>query len=312
MSAGCVCTGKMGNTGSPSVKPFGVPAGLYMVPILANDGTRNGLDLTSATLGADLLEKINHTDPSKRFYPYLGLTGVDLGSPTPKYETLDNDERELLSKGIRTVKFDVRSVTEQFYDKTSSACVDFGVIWVDVCGNLKGEKEGENFYPILVNKGSFNSVFVPSTNAASTKVEFEMDYSINVNDGKQWMLSITDFGIFNPLQLKGMIDVNFVIVEVVDGENFTVDAEMDYGFANNPIAWTGAGAANFSLYNNTTAASVTIAAAVESVIVPGRYAIAVTAPITDTDSVTLDAFKAATGNLMNGFEGVDNTFVYTY
>jgi hypothetical protein len=309
--AGCSCNGKLGNTGFPQVKPFGVTAGLYMVPILADDGTRNGLDLTSTTLGADLLAMINNVDPSKRAYPFLNLRNVTHTEAEATYETADNGERFKLRDGVKTIMFDVWDVTEQYFDKTAGACVNFGLFLVDVCGNVKGQKEGDNLYPRPVNRASFNSMYIDATADAGSKVRFEMDYNLVTSDGAQWMLSASDFGVVNPLEVLGMIDVRFELVDVVSDTQFVVDAAFDYGYANAPLAWRGAVAANFNLFNVTDSASITITTVAESATVPGRYTFTVPS-VTAADIVRLGAFKAATGNLMNGYEGIDLSFEYSW
>lgn len=309
--AGCNCSGKIGNTGFPNVKPFGVVAGLYWVPILADDGTRNGLDLTSANLGSDLLGKVNHVDPSKRWYPFLNLRNVTQVEADPSFETMTNGERFLLRKGIKTVTYQVRDVTEQYYNKVADACVDFGLVRVDVCGNVSGILDGDFLYPRPVNKGSFFSKYMDATDDAAPSVYIEMDYDLVTSDGDQWMIPAADFGSIKPLELKGMIDVVFDIVDVVSGTSLIVDASFDYGYANERLPWRGAVASNVSLYNNTDSASITFTMA-ESATVPGRYTLTASPAVTAADSVTISGFKAATGNLMNGYEGAETTFAWSW
>lgn len=310
--AGCNCTGdRLGNSGYPNVKPFGVTAGIYMVPILASDGSRNGLDLTSTTLGADLLAMVNHVDPSKRAYPYLGLKNVTPTEGDAVYQTADDGQRFKLRNGIQNITFEVWGVTEQFYGKTASACVDFGIYQVDNCGNLKGQKEGENLYPRPMNKESFHSVYVPTSNEAGAKVMFDIDYDFLTSDANQWMLPASDFGDFSALSLKGMIDVRLTLVDVVSSTVSIVDAEFDYGYANNPLPWKGATGADFAFYNVTDGATIA-KTVVESTTIPGRYTITASSAITAADVVTLNAYKAATGNLMNGYEGIELEFVYSW
>ncbi len=310
--AGCNCSGnRLGNTGYPNVKPFGVTAGIYMVPINAADGTRNGLDLTSTNLGAAILAMVNNVDPSKRAYPYLGLKNVAPTEGEAVYQTADDGQRFKLRNGIQNITFEVWGVTEQFYGKTASACIEFGIYQVDNCGNLKGQKEGEYLYPRPVNKESFNSMYVPTSNEAGAKVVFDMDFDFLTSDSNQWMLPAEDFGVLSLLSLKGIIDVRLTLVDVQSATVSVVDAEFDYGYANNPLPWKGAVAADFTFYNVTDGAAITKTVA-ESATVPGRYTITAGSAIGASDIVTLNAFKAAAGNLMNGYEGIELEFVYSW
>lgn len=311
-TAGCSCSGKLGNSGRPNVKPFGITAAVFLVPILADDGSRNSLDLTSTDLGGDLLAMVNNVDPSKRAYPYHNLINVTFNEADPTYETVDNGERFKIKDGVKTVAYDVYNVSNQYYDKVSGACVEFGMYAVDTCGNLKGEKDGDNLYPRVVNQGSFNSMYVDATSEAKAKVHFEMDYSILSNDGDQWMIPFSEFGSYNALQLKGMIDVYFELVEVTDSTTFVVDAQFGYGSAVDPLPWRGGLTADFSLYNETDEADVALDSVTEDPNVPGRYTIVTTAAVDATDNTTVDCFRAATGNLINGYEGTGLTFQYSW
>lgn len=309
--AGCNCTGTgLGNTGYPNQKPFGVTTGILMVPILARDGSRNGLDMTSTTFGADILAMINNADASKRAYPYLNLKSV---APVQAEAVFAEDEfgvRSWLRNGIKTITYEQWDVSNQYYDKVDTACVNFGIYEIDNCGNLKGQLEGEMLYPRPMNSKSFNSMFMEPTATTPSKVVFNVDYDKNTSDGDQWMLPASEFGVLNLLQLQGMIDVNLTLVDVVSATEFVVDATFDYGYANERTAWEGATATDFTLYNNTDSAVITKTVA-ESTTVPGRYTFTVPA-VTAADSVSLDAFRAATGNMINGFEGVELTFAYSW
>jgi hypothetical protein len=307
--AGCNCGGKLGNTGFPDVKPFGLTVGFVMVPIRAKDGTRNGLDMTSTTLGQDYLDLLNNPDPSKRGYPYLSLVNVTHEEADATFQTFDNGTRTKTRDGIKTIKYEVSGVTNQFYKKTSEACVDFGLYAIDACGNLKGQLEGTDLYPRPVNRGSFNSTFIDAIADAETSVMFEMDYGFTTNDGDQWMVSQSDFiSVVDPLQGLGMIDVQFSNIVVDSATQITFNASFCYGYANAKTPWTGAGQTDFSLTNLTTPAVIAVATAVESLTVPGEY-VATFLAQTTSDEVELDAFRASSGSLVNGFEGEEATFV---
>lgn len=310
--AGCACTGAgIGNSGYPSgVKPFGVTAGIYKVPILAGDGSRNGLSLSSTTLGADILAMINNPDPTKRAYPFQDLKSVTPAEEDAVFVTDDRGVRSWLRNGIQMITYSVWGVSEQYYANVNSICVDFGIYEIDNCGNLKGQKEGEYLYPRPMNTQSFNSKFLPQTNEAKSQVVFNVDYDVNTSNGDQWMLPASDF-TFNLLQLKGMIDVAITLVDVVSATSFIVDCEFNYGYANAPLPWTGAVLADFDLYNVTDSAVITPSAVAESATIPGRYTFTVPA-VDATDEVTVNAFKAATGNLLNGFEGIELEFIYSW
>jgi len=305
--AGCNCNGQIGNTGFPNVKPFGLTSGVFLMPILASDGTRNGFDLTSATLPADLLAAINNPDPSKRLYPFNNLRNVTHNEADPNYETADNGERFKTRDGIKTVTFECWGVTEQFYAKVSDNCVQFGVFLVDVCGNLKGQKEDTHLYPRPVNKYSYDAKFIDATADAGTKVMIQMDYSLVTSDGDQWMIPSDMFAPYSALELNGMIDVNLDIT-VEDVTTLFVRAKFNYGNAVNQMPWTGAVLADFTAKNVSTSSNITIASVSESATEPGFYTITIPAQA-NGDACTLKAFHAATGNMLFGYESTVTAFI---
>lgn len=307
--AGCSCTGKLGNTGIPSIKPFGLTSGIVMVPIRADDGTRNGLDITSLTLGQDWLDLLNNTDPSKRGYPYLDLKNVIHEETDPNFEEDDKGERFKTRDGIKRITYEKWEVNEQFFAKTSAACVEFGIYEIDVCGNIKGQLDGDNLFPRPANKGSFDAKFINATADLGSKVMFTTDYKFITNDGNQWMLLQSDFiSVVDPLEGLGMVDVQFTTITVDSTTQITVQTNFQYGPANALIPWTGAGPTDFSLLNITTPAVIAVGTAVESLTVPGEYAITFLLQ-TPADVVELDAFRASTGSLINGYEGIEKTFI---
>lgn len=308
-TAGCICTGNMQNTGYPDAKPFGVVKGKIFMPLVADDGTRNGIDLTSLTLEADILAAVNNADPSKRMYIFNNIMNASAPEADPTFATTDLNERFLTANGVTNVLWEQWGVTEQFFAKVQGQCVSFGEYEIDVCGNLKGQKEGTVLYPRPVNKGSYKAKFQGSTATTTSMVSFNYDYAYTTSDGEQWQLPASVFGVNNPLELKGMIDVNLDIT-VDSTTELTVVASFDYGYAqipSGPIAWTGALLADFTAANLTTPAAISIVSVTETATV-GTYTIVI--PIQTTlDDCTLKAFRAATGTIINGYESATTAFV---
>ncbi len=304
--AGCSCSGKMSNTGIPDVKPFGVVKGKAFMPLVADDGTRNGIDLTSLTLDQDILDAVNNPDPSKRLYLFTNIQNATAPEADPTFATTDLNERFLTAQGVTNVLWEQWGVTEQFFNKVQSQCVSFGEYEIDVCGNLKGQKEGTVLYPRPVNKSSYKAKFQGATATTPSMVMFNYDYEYTTNDGNQWQIAASEFGANNPLELKSMIDVNLAIT-VDSATNLTVVASFDYGYANAPKAWTGALLADFTSANITTPAVITITSVTETATA-GTYTIVIPAQTT-SDDCTLTAFRAATGTMLNGYESAATAFV---
>ena len=225
----------------------------------------------------------------------------------PNYETADNGERFKTRDGVKTVTFECWGVNEQFYAKVSDNCVNFGIFLIDVCGNLKGQKEGTDLYPRPVNRYSYDAKFIDATADAGTKVMIQMDYSLVTNDGDQWMIPADSFAPYSALELQGMIDVNLAI-EVIASSQISIRASFDYGTAVQQLPWTGALITDFSLFNNSTGLVVAISSFSESPFEPGFYTVTFPAQ-TALDQILVNGFKAATGNMLNGFEVKQASFL---
>lgn len=305
--AGCICAGKMSNTGIPDVKPFGVVKGKGFMPLVADDGTRNKLDPTSATLEADILAAVNNPDPSKRLYLFNNIQNATAPEADPTFATTDLNERFLTAQGVTNVLWEQWGVSEQFFAKVASQCVSFGEYEIDICGNLKGQLESDGMlYPRPVNKSSYKAKFTPATATTVSMVGFNYDYEYTTTDADQWYIAFGAFGANNPLDLKSMIDVNLVITPV-SATDLTVVASFDYGTANLRKPWVGAIAADITGANLTTPASFALTSLTPTAT-DGTYT-AVTPAQTTSDDCTLTAFHAATGVLLNGFESDPAAYV---
>ena len=161
MSLGCNCEAGLSNTGQPNCVPiFSVTSGLIMVPLKANDGTLNGLDLSaSVPVWSDL---INEADSSKRWFPIGAFENVELPKADSQFEEANSGKMAFLRQGKRSFSGELWSEdsTPTLLGKLQlNRCVDFGVYIVDVNGNLIGSKADGYLYPIPVDNPSFDPRF---------------------------------------------------------------------------------------------------------------------------------------------------------
>ncbi len=303
--AGCDCTGNFGNTGYPDAKTFGLPKGKGFMRNLADDGTRNRFDLTSTTFEADILAAVNHIDPSKRLYIFNNIQNASAPEADPTFDTSDLNERFLTSQGITNVLWEQKGVNEQFYNEVQSMCSAMGEFEFDVCGNMKGQKEGTNLYGRPINKNSYKAKFTGATATTPSMVSFNYDYEYTTSDANQWQLPASVFGVNNPLQLKGMLTVN-LDVTVVSATELTVVGTFNYGYANASTPWKGGLDTDFTGENLTTQATFSITSATE--ISDGTYTVIIPAQ-TAADNCMLKVFRAATGPMVNGYESSATPFI---
>jgi len=303
--AGCNCTGNFGNTGYPDAKAFGLVKGKGFMRNVADDGTRNGFDLTSTTFEADILAAINNPDPSKRLYIFTNIQNASAPEADPTFDTSDLNERFLTSQGITNVLWEQKGVNEQFYNQVQSMCNAMGEFEFDLCSNMKGQKEGTMLYGRPINRHSYKAKFTPATATTPSMVSFNYDYEYTTSDANQWQLPSSVFGANKPLELKGIIDVNLSIT-VVSATELTVVGTFNYGYANVSTPWKGALATDFTGENLTTPATFSVVSATE--ISDGTYTVIIPAQVA-ADNCTLEVFRAATGTMVNGYESSATAFI---
>lgn len=305
--AGCSCNGLIANSAYPNgVKPFGVTTAKILVPLIANDGTRNGIDL-EGDLNEQIFDLIYNPDPSKRGYIFGHLRNVTSEQADATFETADNGERFKLRDGIRTIKYQAWGVNEQYYAKAKDVCTSFGVYDVDVCGNIRGVKNStdEFLYPRNVNQYSYNVMFHDATNDASPKVTFEYDYDFVTNDANSWMLTQDELGL-NPNEINGILDVNLTIAPV-DDTTLTVSATFQYGTALTLLPFKGLTLSDLEAFNVTDDSSITVGA-VSQTGTDGVYTVTIPAQATN-DQAWLKVFRNVTETGVYGFESAKKTFV---
>jgi hypothetical protein len=248
MALGCNCNAGLSNTGKPGCLPIqSVTSGLIMVPLTANDGSLNFIDLT-ATLPtwADL---INEADPSKRWFPLQGFENVELPKADTIFEEANSGRMVYIRQGKRSFAGELWGETPTFYGKlNTNRCVQFGVYIVDVNGNLIGSKVGDALYPIPVDNQSFNPTYMFATDTTTSKVMVAFDFERLFDEGTMYMITPTEAGQnFN--DLDGLLDVNFTD-NTLTANDLTSELVLDYGTALNPIQFTGAIAADFEFTVN--------------------------------------------------------------
>lgn len=293
MSVGCNCNVGLSNTGRPGCVPLqSVTSKLIMVPLTANDGTLNGIDLSAVLpTWSDL---INEADSSKRWFPLPEFENVELPKADSQFEEANSGRMAFLRQGKRSFAGELWSddSTPTLLGKlTAGRCVQFGVYIVDVNGNLIGSKSNGFLYPIPVDEQSWDPKFMFATDSTVQKIMLGFDFYRLFDESTMYMITVTEAGInFN--DLSGLIDVNLTEVSQVTTVSITVNASFDYGTALNPILFQGAtNTADWSLYNVSTSTLIGVPSGVTEVF-PGVYLVnyAFNASYDYTLSVVKDGF----------------------
>jgi hypothetical protein len=254
MALGCNCNAGLSNTGRPNCLPIqSVTSKLILVPLKANDGTLNGLDLTAPVPVWDNL--INEVDASKRWFPLPTFENVELAKADSQFEEANSGRMAFLRQGKRSFAGELwaEDSSPQLLGKLqNNRCVDFGVYIVDVNGNLVGTKVGNFLYPIPVDNPSFDPRYMFATDSTISKIMVAFDFDRLFDEGTMYMVTPQEAGVnFN--DLTGLVDVNFTNLSQTLNTDVTFDNSLDYGTAYNAILFKGATLSDYQLFNNTTA-----------------------------------------------------------
>ena len=257
MAIGCNCNAGLSNTGRPNCVPIqSVTTKLIMVPLTANDGIKNYIDLTSPLPTWNSL--VNEADASKRWFPLPVFENVELPKADSQFEEANSGRMVFLRQGKRSFSGELwaeDSSPTLLSKLQNNRCVDFGVYIVDTAGNLVGSKVNDALYPIPVDNPSFDPKYMFATDSTTSKIMVAFDFDRLFDEGTMYMITASEAGVdFN--DLSGLLDVNFKNNVVTAGQLIS-DLALDYGTALNLIKFTGAVPGDFDITINGVAGTFT-------------------------------------------------------
>lgn len=296
---GCNCNVGLSNTGRPNCVPIQkVASRLFLMPIFANDGTKNGIDMADIPNFETL---VNEADASKRLFPLPVFENIEMAKADSQFEESASGRKAFLRSGVRSFAGELwaEDSSPVFLGKlVAGRCVDFGFFILDVEGNLIGAKDGSILRPIPVDVASWDPRWMPATDSSVQKIMVAFDWARNFDESTLWMITATDANQ-DMSAVEGLVDV--VLTPAVPGNTLnSFTAKLEYGTGVNPIKFAGAVLADFELVNNSTSATVSLSTLTEAP--EGTYSITPTSALTDGVSYTLKVVKA-------GFDG-EVTFTY--
>ena len=285
--AGCNCNAGLGNTGRPGCVPIqSVTSKLIMVPLNANDGTLNGIDLSAPLPTWNSL--VNEPDASKRWFPLPAFENVELPKAESQFEEANSGRMAFLREGKRSFTGELwgEDSTPTLLGKMKAGrCVNFGVYVVDVTGNLIGSKVNGYLYPIPVDNQSWNPTFMFATDSTVQKIMLTFDFDRLFDDSTMYMITATEANLdFNTL--TGLIDVNLVEVSS-SATQVVLEATFDYGTALNPILLQGVtSTSDWEIFDVTNQLSLGSPTAV-SELPAGTYTLLKSLTVGDTYTVSV-------------------------
>ena len=275
----CVkCVGGLQNTGLvfKSKAPQVAKKVLFM-PLSADDGTANGIDV-SGTTAIDLTTYVNQAEASKRIYPTFGILEqlTDEREEAIK-QSFDSGNVAYVRDGNLPIQFMLPNVPPSYKAKLDAVgCKKVGFFYVDNCGCVVGGKVvGDLLLPIPIMDYSFDSRFVRAGYETVGMLEINFLVDNKFNDADLTMIECEEL-TGDALRLEGLINLDGVVTDVDftpdDDAVLTLELTTDYGSARKKQPITGIKAADLEL--EMTSGALTIDAVVETS--PGVYLVDVT------------------------------------
>ena len=290
--ADCLCGTGLGNLGlSSCVVNRNVTNKLFFVPVYDSTGVKNKLDLTGTINEATIIALINQADASKRWYLSPVFENVVKATADTTFEEAPSQRKKRIKAGKKSFSAEHWDVAPQLEGKYNEyLCGGWGVIELDIDGNLIGKKVGTDLYPIPVDGDSFDVKYVDPTDTATSKLMVSFDYNRLMKSEELWLISADEIGADLNDQ-DGLKDVELEFVSKTSTQ-VVVNATLSYGTAVQLLKVKGLLAADFALYNNTLSASHSITTVTEGTGAnEGQYTITYVAITGATDNLTLSMAK---------------------
>ena len=290
--ADCLCGTGLGNLGlSSCVVNRNVTNKLFFVPVYDSTGVKNKLDLTGTINEATIIALINQSDASKRWYLSPVFENVVKATADTTFEEAPSQRKKRIKAGKKSFSAEHWDVSPQLEGKYNEyLCGGWGVIELDIDGNIIGKKVGTDLYPIPVDGDSFDVKYVDPTDAATSKLMVSFDYNRLMKSEELWLISADELGADLNDQ-DGLKDVELEFVSKTSTQ-VVVNATLSYGTAVQLLKVKGLLSADFTLYNNTLSASHTIATVTEGTGAnEGQYTITYAAITGSVDNLTLSMAK---------------------
>lgn len=266
----CKCDAGLGNTGTPNCAPIAsVTKKVIFVPTYKSDGTRNYIDLTTTLDAAYLTAAINNATTSERWFPLPYFENVTSERAESSFEEAPSGRRNFIKKGTRTLTGEIwgKDAQPQLIGKIEQTrCVDVSIFIVDIDGNIIGSGDVTDtgkLYPIRLDSQSIDAVLMAATDSTTQKIMVTMSFDDVEKDQDLYMLIADEDFTFDALDNNGLLDI-YSSYSSITTTGFVANLYTSYGSLKDLIVDAGLVAGDFSLYNVTTASSITITSVTES------------------------------------------------
>ena len=269
----CVCGSPAGiNAGTSGctieMKPMAFPIFEYEKKA---DGTRNGIDVTSATLGADIVAKVlASTAVAERLFPTLRVQNPTVSRTDTNYETTANGDKFRLDGegGIYSFLMEyygADGVFQIFREFKKMGCIDIVMYIATTDGNLWGTKDsitGTILYGYRLSKETIDSFFMFPVPGAKAKTMLSFDVDRDVCIENSFVITsneMVDTGGVKSTSLTALVSgFQTAVNPTPSNTTISVDVYEGFGSAGNRTKITGLLIANFVITDDPLGTPVVI------------------------------------------------------
>lgn len=288
----CKCDVGLGNTGTPNCAPIAsVLRKIYFVPTYKDDGTKNFIDLTVTLDDAYLTTALNAA-ADERWFPLPDFENVVSERGESTFEEAPSGTRSFVRKGSRTLTGEIwgKEALPTLIGKIEKArCVSVSAFIIDGDGKIIGTGDAtdpDKLYPIELDAQSIDAIWMAATDSTAQKINVSFTWADSVKDQDLYLVQPEVDFTFDALGANGLLDIQ-VEYSSITTTGFVAVLYNEYALKKSLVD-TGLILGDFSLYNNTTAASVTITSVTENP--DGTYTFVIPAQ-TSADNMTLTPSK---------------------
>lgn len=232
-----------------------------IVPRFQADGTtRNTIDLTSATLGADIQALVaTSTAVLERLYPFPRIENATFERTDTVFETAPSTRKYKIDGvgGVRTFNFELwakSAVHSIGRELTRIGCTDVDFYLVDVAGSIWGIKDNESDtimrgYEMATE--TFDSFKMYATDTTTQKIMISWDMDNAECEFNSYAITSGELG-YSATTLRANSPASIALVELdATHVQFTVTENTGDAVNNDPIIGLVIGPAVFTVISDT-------------------------------------------------------------
>ena len=320
-STGCICgVSAFPNMGTPNCTQEMLPMAFpILIPRWKADGsTRNSLDVSSATLGADIQALITTaTVVDERLYPFPRVQNPTIPRTDTAYETTANGDKFKLAGegGVYSFLFELygsESVFQLQRELVKAGCIDIDMYIATTDGALWGTKTSLTSTALngyMLSKETFDSFFNFPVPGARAKIMVSADVERAECIENSYVITSTEMvdtgGVSATSLLANVSGYQTLVDPTPSNTSIQTAVYMGFGTAGSQLPIKGLLQANFTINDDDASVQPApipqTAAPVESP--DGTYTLTVGGGMTASNTITVSVIDAA------GFDVADGSAV---